>query len=116
MALRSGLRDKEPTSSVFGLEEAMAKLSMELMKPEEEKLMTVSDITPEEVFGLATLMSYAELFKSKLIERWIENFLMLRISRFRTGRKELLMLGSGLREGGERKKRASLDSFFAGLK
>ena len=113
--LRKGLRDKEPTSSVFGMEEALARMSMELMSPENEKLFTISDVTPEEVFGIATLISYAELFHSQTIKDWIANFLLLRISRFRTGRKELLMLGTGVKER-EGKTKSSLQNLFSGLR
>lgn len=116
--LRKSLRDKEPTvSSIIGLEEALAQLSMEFMNPTtEDKLFTITDITPQEIFGISTLMSLAETFNSELMRNWVNNFLRLRISRFRMGRKELLMLGSGIKETGERRKRASLDSLFSGFK
>lgn len=94
----------------------MAKLSIELMKPEGEKLMTLSDLTPEEIFGISTLLSYAEMFKSDVIKGWVKNFLLLRISRLRLGRKEPIALGMGMHDTSERKGRKSIGDLFAGLR
>lgn len=114
MAFRDKAKD---IGSLMGIEEALAKISMELLEPEEDKLMTVSDVTPEEVFTLALLMAYGKEFKSKMIDEWIKKFLLLRISRWRMGRREFLLLGTGLREATEEKsKKASLKSLFAGMK
>lgn len=104
-------------SSVFGTEEALAKILMELINPEGEKALTSSDVTPQEVFGLATLTSYAEVFKSKLIEKWIRNFLLLRISRNRLGRREFELITAGIRESADSKvKGKKFGDLFSGLK
>lgn len=42
MVLKRGEDFKE--SEVYGTEEALARISMELLKPEEEKLLTVTDV------------------------------------------------------------------------
>jgi len=111
-------RDNEaPSGEVFGTEEALAKISMELLKPEDFKLFTVTDVTPEEIFGLATLLQYAKLFNSKTIESWIRTFLLLRVSRYRFGRDEFIMLGSGIRDFVEMKKKGGkLSDLFSGFK
>lgn len=110
-------RDKaKEIGSLMGIEEALARISMELLQPEENKLLTVSDVTPEEIFTIALLMSYGKEFNSKMINEWVKKFLLLRISRWRFGRKEFLLLGTGLREATEEKgKKASLKSLFAGM-
>lgn len=106
------LRDK---AEVMGTEEALARIAMELLEPEKSKLFTVSDITPEEVFGLATLLRIGKLFRSTLIQNWIRDFLLLRVSRLRLGRKEFLLLMTGIKEVEERKRRGKVKDLFAGL-
>lgn len=105
-----------PESTVFGTEEALAKISMELLSPTGDKLMTVTDLTPEEVFGIAYLKSIATVFKSDIIDEWIRNFQLMRISRFRRGRQEFLLLGTGIREVADKKKAGNVGDIFAGLK
>jgi hypothetical protein len=116
MVLRKSIRENAPDSEVFGLDEALAKMSIELMKPEKDKLYTLSDVTPEEIFGLSTILSYAEIFDSKLIKAWVKNFLLLRISRLRLGRKEHILLGSGMRDSSEKTGRKSITDLFSGLR
>jgi hypothetical protein len=113
--LRRSIRESNPESQVFGIDEALAKISTQLMTPTKDNVFTISDITPEEVFGLSVLSTYADKFESKTVEKWIESFLLLRVSRLRLGRKELLMLGSGLRQQNEAKKGGTAD-LFMGLK
>jgi hypothetical protein len=110
-------RKETPESEVFGTEEALAKMMMELLNPTEQKLFTVTDITPDEVFSLSILLRYAKKFSSILIENWVRDFLKLRISRLRLGRREFLLLGTGIRELTEEKKKGKrLTDMFAGMK
>jgi len=110
-------RDERPESEVFGTEEALARISMELLNPQDQKLLTVTDVTPEEIFGLSTLMEYAKKFKSTIIKDWVRNFLLMRISRFRLGRREFLLLGTGMKESMEERRRGKkVTDLFAGLK
>jgi hypothetical protein len=51
--MKSDFRTKTSDKDVFGIEEALAKLSLELMNPEEQKIFTTSDITPREIFFLS---------------------------------------------------------------
>lgn len=95
----------------------MAKIALELLNPQGEKLYTVTDVTPEEIFGVSTLNEYARIFKSKAIKEWVHTFLLLRISRLRMGRKEFLMLGSGMKEMiEERRRKGKVSDLFAGMK
>jgi len=110
-------RKETPTPEVFGTEEALAKIAMEMLKPEGEKLFTVTDVTAQEIFGLSAMLRYAKIFKSKLIEEWVKDFLLLRISRFRLGRREFIILGTGIKEvAEERRKKGKLSDLYAGLR
>ncbi|MFQ6119454.1 MAG: hypothetical protein ACE5KE_06165 [Methanosarcinales archaeon] len=102
---------------VYGTEEALAQIFLELLNPSEDNIHTISDITPEEVFGLSVISSYATLFNSKILKSWMIDFLKLRISRLRIGRKELVLLGSGIREylEGKQKGKLKFSELFAGL-
>lgn len=72
--------------SMMGTEEALAKLYMELLNPSGEKLKTVTDVTPLEVFGMPVMLAYGKLFNSSVVKEWAENFMRLRISRTRNSR------------------------------
>lgn len=106
-----------PESTVFGTEEALAKISMELLDPSGDKLFTVTDLTPEEIFHIAYLRRISSIFKSAVIDDYLREFMLLRISRMRRGRQEFLLLGTGIREVSQRKKGSGdVGSIFAGLK
>jgi hypothetical protein len=109
-------RSETPESTVFGTEEALAKISMELLEPTGKKLMTVTDLTPEEIFGLAYAKRIAALLDSDLMKNWIDDFMMMRISRLRRGRQEFLLLGTGIKEASERRKGTKVGDIFAGLR
>lgn len=113
MALQRGQDIKE--SEVFGTEEALAKISMELLQPAGEKLLTVTDVTPTEIFGIPTMMELGKMFRSKLSENWIKEFLLLRVSRLRAGRTEFVIVLSGMREFAELKKKGKTTDLFSGL-
>jgi len=112
--LRKSIRDETPESQVFGIDEALAKISTQLMTPTQDNIFTISDITPEEVFGLSFMLRFASKFKSHMVEDWVTEFLLLRVSRLRLGRKELILLGSGIRQQSEKKK-GGVQDLFSGL-
>jgi hypothetical protein len=110
-------KEKQDEPAVFGTEEALARGYQEFMNPTHEKIFTLSDVTPEEIFGIAYLEQMATLFKSEITHDWNKKFLLLRISRFRLGRKEGLMMSTGIREAEtEKRKGRKLTDLFAGLK
>jgi len=102
-------------SEVFGTEESLAKISLELLDPKDDKLLTVSDITPIEGFGIPTMMSLGKIFNSDLSKEWIRNFLLLRISRLRSGRTEFVIILSGMREYADLKKKGKISDLYSGL-
>jgi hypothetical protein len=110
-------RKEAPAPEVFGTEEALARIVMEMLRPEGSKLLTVTDVTAREIFGLSTIRRYADIFKSKVIDDWVRDFLLLRISRFRMGRREFILLGTGMREiAEEKRKKVKLQDLYAGLR
>jgi hypothetical protein len=60
-------------------------------------------------------MEFGKIFKSKLSENWIKEFLLLRISRLRAGRTEFVIVLSGIREFAELKKKGKVTDLFQGL-
>jgi hypothetical protein len=84
--------------------------------PTGERLFALSDITPNEVFGLNLIKSYADKFSSPLADDWIKRHLLFRISRLRIGRKELVLLLSGIAQSEKSGKKKSLSDLFSGLK
>lgn len=110
-------RENTEAKDLFGIEEALAKISLELLDPERKKLLTVTDVTPDEIFGMAVLMAFQKRFKSNMVKEWIENFLLLRVSRVRLGRREFVMMGSGLRDySDERGRKKGVRDLFAGFR
>jgi hypothetical protein len=115
--LRERLQKTEG-SDLFGLEEALAKINMELLNPTGEKLFTVSDVTATEIFPLTYLLTLSKKLNNTLMEKWAEKFLLLRISRFRLGRREFVFISGGLREVSEARKgtqKGGLKNLFSGF-
>jgi hypothetical protein len=113
---RKGIKKEVDDRGVVGLDEALARVSMEMMEPTENKLFTITDVTSEEIFGLSGLLTFANKIESDLIKRWVDLFLLMRISRFRLGRKEFLYILGGLQQVSHSKGGAkSAKDLFAGL-
>jgi len=94
----------------------MAKIAMEMLSPTKDKLYTITDVTADEIFGLTSLMRFADIFNSNVMRKWVKEFMLLRISRFRLGRKEFLLLITGMKElAEERRKKAKVTELFSGL-
>ena len=110
------VRKEAPTPEVFGTEEALAKIVMEMLKPEGDKLYTVTDVTPQEIFGISAMLRYAKIFKSDVMNDWVTDFLKLRISRFRLGRREFIVLGTGIKEVAEERRKRGVKDLYAGLR
>ena len=112
----AGFRQKSESTAgeIVGFEEAMAKINLELMNPTGDKLKTLSDVTPQEVFGLSVVSIYERAFGSKVLHNWTLDFLQFRISRLRLGRREFVSIGTGMSEYAASKKgagRGGMDLF-----
>ena len=94
------------TGEIVGFEEALAKINLELMNPVGDKLRTLTDVTPQEIFGLSILYEYQKVFKSNIIGDFLAKFLQMRISRLRLGRREFVSIGTGMSEYVERRKQS----------
>jgi hypothetical protein len=98
LGFRKSIKKEVDEHGVVGLDEALARVSLELMNPTEDKIFTISDLTAEEIFGLAGLLTYADFLDSKMMKNFVKYFLLMRISRFRLGRKEFLYILGGLQQ------------------
>lgn len=117
MGIRDKVKQTTGEGDVFGLEEALARINIELLNPTGNKLYTVSDITAKEVFPLAYLLSLGKKLKTDMFRKWVESFLLLRVSRFRLGRREFVYISGGMREVSERRGgKSSISSLFSGFK
>lgn len=110
------LRQEAPETTVFGIDEQIAKSIQTLEAPQDERLQAQSDITPSEVFGLNIIKRFGEIFNSNVIDSWIKDHLLFRISMFRMGRKEIIVMTTGLREATEKRGKGKITDLFAGLR
>ncbi len=113
MALERGEEHLQDT--IIGTEEALAKLYMEMLDPKGDKLKTLTDVTPSEVFSLPVLFVIGKAFNSKMMEDYANDFLRLRISRVRSSRQEFVFIGSGLGGMNQDKRGRGLGDLFSGL-
>jgi len=106
----------EPESEVFGKDEAFARISMELLKTDKYKKI-LSDLELDEINAIISLLAIGRIVKSDILEKIVNDFLELRVSKDRLGRKEILSfaLASTYESGGLRAK-SGISSLFSGLK
>jgi len=102
-----------PTEKVYGTEEALAKGILDLLKTGKPKIL--SDLDDEEILNLSLLYTLAEDIKCDTIKKFCDNFLLLRISRFRLGRREITSIASFTGEP-ERRRVKSIKDLFAGIR
>jgi hypothetical protein len=102
-----------PTEKVYGTEEALAKGILDLLKTGKTKIL--SDLDDEEILNLSLLYTWADLIKSDALKQFCDNFLQLRVSRFRLGRREIVSIASFTSEP-ERRKIKSIKDLFGGFK
>lgn len=109
-------RKDSSTPEIMGTEEASARAIQEMNDPSGNRLYTMSDVTPREVFDLTRIALYAKVFGSTLLDKFQERFLLLRNSRFRMGRRENLLIITGVREIEAQKKKGKTTDLYSGLK
>jgi hypothetical protein len=101
-----------PTEKVLGFEE---QLSIALKDISPKDIKKQSDLNDEEIVGLSVIYLWAETTKIKVLKNFADDFLALRISRHRMGRREIVSLGYGAAEP-ERKRLRSLRELFMGIR
>lgn len=81
------------------MDEAFAKIAMILGETKRPKIL--SELDDYEIKLCAALYSVSEKTKNKLVSDFLDNFLLLRVSHHRQGRKELLEIAKAGRENSE---------------
>jgi len=87
--------EKVEIQEIVGPDEARARISMDLSHPNKEQIKMFSDLFVEEIPHTARFLTVAEKLQLGTLERFIENFLKLRISQGRLGRMEMAQIALG---------------------
>ncbi|MEM2506256.1 MAG: hypothetical protein QXF61_04350 [Nitrososphaeria archaeon] len=102
----------EKPDKILGFEEQVAVCLRDISP---KKLTMQSDVDDEEIPNLCVLYVLDKNFKINVLKEFADNFLELRISRFRLGRREIIGLGTGVAEP-ERRKLKTLRDLFVGIR
>ena len=94
-------------------EEAQSKIALLLAETKEPKLM--SELGAEEVKLVSALKTVADEVEAEMLKMFIDNFLQMRVSLKRQGRREILEV-SRATTGTEERMRKGLRSVILGLK
>lgn len=97
---------------VLGFEEQVS-VSLSDISPKELKMK--SDVDDDEIPNLCVLYVLGEVLGIDVLKNFADNFLKLRVSRFRLGRREIVGIGSGIFEP-ERKKLRTIKELFMGMR
>lgn len=81
------------------LEESLAKVAMLLAKVHDPRVL--SEVNDAEVRYCAALDVVAKKFDNQMLSDFLDSFLLLRISKTREGRRELLQIAKSAREGSD---------------
>mgnify|MGYP001139987361 CR=1 FL=1 len=102
-----------PKGKVMGEEEARAQSLLELLEKTKPELL--SDLNDEEILYLALLKTWAKQVNCKILDDFCNNFMNLRVSRNRMGRREIVFAVSLI---AERLKGAprTIKDLFAGIR
>jgi len=94
-------------------DEAQAKIIQMLLKVTSPSIMT--ELTEKEVKNIAQLKTIADIYDSNSLRVLIENYMLLKISYKRQGRKEIIGVAKPS-EGQNDKMKKTLKSMVLGLK
>jgi len=106
------------SQEIFGMDEAIARISLELSRVDlfdEDKAKVFSDLFVDEIPHVAGYYTIANAFGLDVFKNFIISFLQLRVSKDRLGRRELVGIATGVSEAKEKVKQG-IQSLFAGLK
>ncbi|MFQ6054826.1 MAG: hypothetical protein ACE5KE_00255 [Methanosarcinales archaeon] len=101
---------------VYGTEEAVARLIMEILRTQPSKVKLLTDLSDEEVQVLSLLSTMGEKLGIDVLKKFCINFCQYRVSMNRKGRKEFVKIATyttGEVEVSKRKK--GIKDLFAGL-
>jgi hypothetical protein len=90
--------EENMADDVASSDEATAKIMALLAN--DDKFKVISELSDDEIHRFAALQSIAETYDSKLLQSYIKNYLLLKISKHRKGRTEVIELGIADRKRG----------------
>jgi hypothetical protein len=107
------LKESELLSDVATSEEALGKIMALLANEDKYKLIT--ELGDGEISHFAGLLAIADTYDIQLLKNYLKNYLLLRISKKRQGRKEIIEMGvARMREQGQQGVMNRFKSFFGG--
>lgn len=104
-----------PKDRIFGTEEALGQGMMELFQTSKKNIRIMSDLDEEEILNLSLLYTWADMIDSQFLKTFCDNFLQLRVSRMRLGRREIVAIGSNTNNP-EKKRIRSIKDMFSGIR
>lgn len=108
-------KDAEIKADIYGVDEAIARSVIELTDVKDEKTRVLSELALEEIPFVAILFTVSNRYNLKNLDMFCKEFLKLRVSLDRKGRKEIVKISSSEKEE-ETKKVRGISSLFSGLK
>lgn len=109
--LKEAYEQLSDSSEVTSPEEAQAKICMILAKTENPEIL--SDLNDMEVKILAGLMTVGDMTNNQILNKFIKNFLLLRISLDRKGREEIIRVGTTQKSMEEKLKNSLKQQLFS---
>ena len=94
------LEDDEQ-EDIISQEEALAKISMILAKTENPE--SLSDLPPDEIMDMTIIKTLGTRLESGLMLDMVKNYLLLRVSNKRQGRKEIIQVASSGKHDDEKR-------------
>ena len=95
-AVDISMDDIRGSDEVISQEEALAKISMILARTDNPEAL--SDLNPNEIIDMAILKTLAQKYEmdydSQLLKNFVQNYLVLQVSKRRKGRKEIIEVAS----------------------
>jgi len=109
------VKEAEIKTDIYGVEEAIARSVIELTDVKDEKAKVLSELSLEEIPFVAMLFTVSNRYNLKNLEIFCKEFLKLRVSLDRKGRRELVRISTAEKEM-EKQKVKGISSLFSGLK
>jgi hypothetical protein len=100
-----------PGERIISQEQAFAESLLQLSQP--KNIKTLSDLDEEQINYISFLLTLGTYARLTVVNKFCEHFLLLRVSKDRLGRNEII---KGITLGGSRERRTLRDILLPGLK